>query len=387
MEDETNISQGGITNDGEITVGQGDVTGRDKITINIVNIPSAAPNPGSAPPLPSLIIGREDALRELKARLGVTASGVAPAALQVLTAMRGWPGVGKTTLAAALAHDSDIANKFPDGVLWVSLGPNPGLLSELATWGRALGTDELLKAKTVEEASTRLAAMLRDKRRLLIVDDVWELEHAVPFKVGGHECAMLITTRESRVAQALAPTPNDIYKVAVLTDEKALELLRKLAPEVVAEYPQPCLELVHELEGLPLALQVAGHLLQVEASMGWGVTDLINELRTGAKLLEAQAPADRANLATQTTPTIAALLQKSTDRLDTQTRDCFAFLGAFAPKPATFDLDAMKFVWQAEDPKLFARSLVDRGLLEPVGRRFQMHALLVLHAKSLLTEE
>jgi len=80
------------------------------------------------------------------------------------------------------------------------------------------------------------------------------------------------------------------------------------------------------------------------------------------------------------------LLKNSTDRLDEQTRECFAYLGAFAPKPATFDINAMKFVWQVEDARPIVRELVNRGLLEPVGGRFQMHALLVAHARSLCEE-
>lgn len=119
--------------------------------------------PGSAPPLPSLIVGREDDLHHLKARLRATSSDQARSSIQVLTAIKGWPGVGKTTLAAMLAYDRDIIATFPDGILWTSLGPNPNLFSELAAWGRALGTDELLRAKTLEEASAQLAAMLRTK--------------------------------------------------------------------------------------------------------------------------------------------------------------------------------------------------------------------------------
>ncbi|MBN1815592.1 MAG: hypothetical protein JXA14_27410 [Anaerolineae bacterium] len=295
--------------------------------------------------------------------------------------------MGKTTIASAIAHDADLTTAFPDGVLWTSLGPTPSLLNELATWGRALGTDEIVRARTLEEASAQLTALLRNKRMLLIVDDVWQAEHAVPFRVGGRNCAMLITTRINSVAQALAPAPDNIYCLPVLTDDKALELLGLLAPAVVAQRPASVLELVHELEGLPLALQVAGHLLNIEASYGFDVTSLLNELREGSKLLQAKAPADRTDLANETTPTIAVLLQRSTDCLDEYSRECFAFLGAFAPKPATFDLEATKAVWQVDDPKPIARNLVDRGLLEPTGDgRFQMHALLVLHAKSLCTE-
>jgi hypothetical protein len=297
--------------------------------------------------------------------------------------------VGKTTLASALAYDESVAKAFPDGVLWVSLGQNPNVLSELATWGRALGTDDLLHARTVEEASSQLRAMLRNKCLFLIIDDVWEAKHAVSFMVGGRNCATLVTTRVNQVANELAPTPNDIYRLNELTEDKALELLHALAPTVVSAHPNESRELVKELEGLPLAIQVAGHMLNVEASYGFGVTDLIGKLREGAKLLEAKAPTDRTDLANETTPTIAVLLQRSTDRLDQLTRDCFAYLGAFASKPATFDLAAMKAVWQVEDPKPIARTLVDRGLLEPVPTlgRFQMHVVLVMHARSLLTGE
>jgi hypothetical protein len=142
------------------------------------------------------------------------------------------------------------------------------------------------------------------------------------------------------------------------------------------------------LEGLPLAIQVAGHLLQGEANLGFSVIDLLADLRAGVRLLEADAPADRVDLARETTPTVAALLKKSTDVLDPYTRDCFAYLGPFAPKPGTFDLAALRAVWKMEDPKPIVRILVERGLLEPVPEtgRFQMHALLVMHARTLLTK-
>ncbi len=381
----THVSGGVNANADRMDIG-GDVVGRDKITQTIIHeAPRFVSTPGSAPRPPSLVIGREDDLQQLKARLS-KAHQFSP---QVLTAIRGWPGIGKTTIAAMLAHDPEVATAFPDGVLWVSLGPKPDLFSELAAWGRALGNNELLRAKTLEEASAQLAAMLRNKRRLLIIDDVWEAEHAMPFKVGGQGCATLITTRENKVAQALAPTANDIYRLPVLTDDKALDLLQALAPSVVLDYPAASRELVHELEGLPLALQVAGHLLHVEASYGFNVSDLIKELHEGTALLEAQAPADRTDLANETTPTVAVLLQRSTDRLEVVARECYAYLGVFAPKPATFDLEAMKAVWAVDDPKPIARTLVDRGLLEfvPERGRYQMHALLVAHAKSLLPED
>ncbi len=167
----------------------------------------------------------------------------------------------------------------------------------------------------------------------------------------------------------------------------------------------------------PLALQVAGRLLQAEAESGFGVDALLEELRAGARLLDETAPPDRADLAAQTTPTIAALLCTSTDYLDGETRAAFARLCAFPPKPATFDLAAFEAVCcggvqlnaltQLNAPTqlnastqmniptpndlthAMVRTLVDRGLMEKAGAnagRWQLHALLMAHARSLLDD-
>ncbi|MEJ5346996.1 MAG: NB-ARC domain-containing protein [Chloroflexus sp.] len=349
---------------------------------------SHPPAPGSAPLKPALIVGRDHDLQALKQRIGIGVKGEGSAPVKVLTAMRGWPGVGKTTLAAALAHDPDINARFPDGVLWASLGQKPALFGELAAWGRALGVPDLYQARTVEEASNLLRGLLRNKRYLLIVDDVWQAEHVVPFNVGGSGCALLVTTRLPEVARTIAPTPDDVYVLGVLSEADALELLRTLAPTVVAGNEATSRDLVNDLEGLPLAIQVAGRLLHAEASYGFGVEQLLADIREGARLIASQAPADRAQVANETTPTVAALLKKSTDLLDVHTLECFAYLGAFAPKPATFDIEAMRAVWDVDDPRPIIRTLVDRGLLEPTGQnRFWMHAILVMHAQSFLTEE
>lgn len=341
------------------------------------------PPPGLPPPLPGLfVVGREESLKELKGLIGV---GGAAMLKQTLTVVRGWPGVGKTTLVGVVGRDADVTRTFRDGVLWTALDQNPDLLSALAAWGRALGTDELLKAPTLPEATDRLAALLRRRRMLLIVDDVWVASHADPFLAASAntECSLLITTRLTSVAEELPAFDNKVYVLPVLSEENAILLLHHLVPTIIKEHPDDCLELVRDLECLPLALHVAGRLLKAESRMGLNVIDLLNGIRAGAKLLPEPAPRDRAEGAT--IPTVAALLQRSTDQLDEATRDCFAFLGVFAPKPATFDLATMQAVWQVDDPKPVVRKLVGHGLLEPVGSgRFQMHALLVQHASSLL---
>ena len=345
--------------------------------------PSESSASSVLPPLPSLVIGRDAALKEIKQRLGIGSPET-----HAITIIQGWPGVGKSTTVAMLAHDHEVAQQFPDGILWASLGENPSIIGEISAWADALKLSEPGRVRKIEEISAQLTAVLREKRVLLIVDDVWQAEHAQPFRVGGQMCALVITSRLNDVASALSPTAYDLYRLPVLTDSAALELLGKLTPETTREYPDEARELMRDLEGLPLAIHVAGRLLHSEARLGWGIRELLDELRTGAGLLQAQAPSEMLGARRDTSPTIAALLKRSTDLLDAETRRRFAYLGLFVPKPATFDLEAMAIAWDVNDPKPIARALVNRGLLEPMnGGRFQMHALLVLHAQSLFAAE
>lgn len=340
----------------------------------------------TAPPIPGLIVGRDGDIAQLKQRIYNAQSSQQAGALNVLTAIRGWPGIGKTTLAVALAHDSDIAARFPDGVLWASLGQQPNLLSELASWARELGIPNYNAVKTAEELSQLLADELQAKRFLLIVDDVWEVSHLLPFRIGGPECSLLVTTRLPEIARAIAPNPDNVYALSVLDETAALKLLRSLAPSVVATNDIECRELIRDLEGLPLALQIAGRLLQAEADNGFAVGDLLLRIREGGAVIMARAPVDRADIANQTTPTVAALLDLSTNRLDELDLTHFAYLGAFAPKPATFDIEAIRAVWEVDDPKPSLNVLLDRGLLEVVNGRYWIHALLVAHARSFWSE-
>jgi hypothetical protein len=339
---------------------------------------------GITPPFPDLVfIGRDEALQIIKERLGIT--GRREKSSQTLI-VRGVPGVGKTTLVSFLSRDPDILKKYTDGVLWTSLEQEPALMSIFAAWGRALGRDDFLRIPTPDEAVAELAGILQNRKMLLIVDDVWAANHGALFqKVRGINCGLLFTTRLPMVANELSQTEQAIYALPVLEENDALKLMRLLAPDIVGQYEKECSELLKNLEYLPLAIHVAARLLREELRNDWGVEDLIKDIQDGAAVIKAQAPPDR--IEGENIPTVTALLQKSTDILDDKTRECFAILGAFAPKPATFDLNAMEGVWEIGNPKPVAKKLIDYGLLEPVGNgRFQMHALLVAHARSLLTE-
>jgi hypothetical protein len=348
--------------------------------------------PERATPIrPDLLIGRSEDTKKIKTRFGIDGGEK-----RALTIVRGWPGVGKTSLINSLVYDDDVKAYFKDGILWAVLGENGNAFSELASWGRQLGIYDISKVATLEEVIARLKAALREKNMLLIVDDAWDSNHAIPFKqIKGENSHLLFSTRFPGVAKELAEIiERDVYLLEVLDDDRAFELLQQLTPKVAAKYPNESRKLVHEIEGLPLAIRVAGRLLASENEAGIDVRPLMQEISDNYEdvVLKQPAPDDRFDPKTGTTPTINYLLERSTNRLDEPNRESFAILGAFAPKPATFDFPAMKHMWEKGDDRgtlTTIRLLVDQGLLEfiPSIDRYQMHAVLVMHAQSMLEDE
>ena len=127
-------------------------------------------------------------------------------------------GIGKSTLAAALAHDPEVQSHFPDGIFWATLGQQPDILSFLSTWIQQLG-DYDFKPINIDSASLQLRTLLSDKKALLVVDDVWHPDHVDPFRVAGGGCRVLVTTREAPVNGAIR------YNLDVMTPKQSLELL------------------------------------------------------------------------------------------------------------------------------------------------------------------
>ncbi|WP_433378324.1 NB-ARC domain-containing protein [Actinoplanes sp. CA-142083] len=325
--------------------------------------------------------GREGDVR-LGGRLGHGSS------LQVVTAVRGWPGVGKTTTAAALAHDPQLAADYPDGILWARLGETDAVASELRSWLSSLEAPADAEA-TVPQLSARLAAVLRDRRMLLFVDDVWDARQAAPFLVGGRSCATVVTTRARAVADDITSGPDQVYLLDVLSLDAAVEILASLTGAFATERPEQIRRLAEALEGLPLALQVAGRLIASEQARGLPVDDLADELAQGARLLEAKAPAHLATVVAESSPTVASLFRRSIADLDPGTQLRFAYIGAFAPKPAVCTIAQLTVAWAGlgdAEPATTIGTLVDRGLLETSGPGvYQMHGLLATFARSLAT--
>ncbi len=173
--------------------------------------------PNMAEELPPDYVPRPEVMRELISLLVDPQQGDR---IALTAALRGTGGFGKTILARALCHDSQVRQHFHEGILWITLGENPDLV------GRLEDLICILSGKrsgftTVEAARTRFAELIKNRYILLVIDDVWQESDAAPFLQGGAHCTRLITTRNE---ETLPPGTKQI-KVPVMQREEGVSLL------------------------------------------------------------------------------------------------------------------------------------------------------------------
>ena len=336
------------------------------------------------PPLPNEgreLVGRLELLNILSEQLCTGKRAV----------LYGLPGVGKTALAVTLLHHPSVRNTFCDGILWAGLGPRPNLLEQLGRWGALLGlpASETATENSLEARAVALHAAIGTRRMVLIVDDAWEVEAALLFKVGGPNCAFLITTRFPRIALSLAQ--DGVYRVPELNKDEGLALLAQLAPEVVIHDRCAAQILAQEVGGLPLALTLLGKYLHRHAHSGQPrrlQTALARLRDTTQRLLvsEPLAPLERSpNLASGTLLSLQSVIATSDMQLNEQARTVFYSLSVFPAKPNSFPEEAALMVSQTSVETLDA--LCDAGLLESSGpERYTLHQTIADYASTHLTE-
>lgn len=338
------------------------------------------PSLGSPPPAPPVFVGRHD---DVATVLDMLQHGG-------VCGIHGLPGMGKTALATVVARHPDVIAAFPGGVAWLSVGPDHSdadLLGTLNSWGDALDAPALRRAGTVGAALAAFRAITEARPRLVVADDVWSDGDVRPLgQAIGEGSAVLLTSRDRRLVTRYAPVARARLQLKELDEVSAMELMAAIVPDAVRDHRPVIASLCRALNYTPLGLVVAARRLAVDGESYGGVAALATLLATGDALLDAQAPAGMP-WRRQTIPTVANILQSSTDALSQDSRRRFAALGKFRPKPATFPLDVLEALWNVDDARPHVAELVQRGLVEAAGDgRFQIHALLRSLAKTLWSE-
>ncbi len=282
-------------------------------------------------------------------------------------ALVGMGGIGKSAIAVETAHA--LRDLFPDGVLWTHAATDdPKSVAE--RWANAFGYDFSHIPELAERAAV-LRDMLKDKRVLIVFDDVTSSAWVRQFVPDSAWRAVLMTMRDARVAQALRAQVVEV-DVLSLADGRSL-LADILTEERVAAEEEAAVKIYRLLQGLPLAISLAAQRLAAlpRRKLSWLVERL--KLETGRLDLEARDKALRASF------------EISWEGLDETHQRVFAYLAVFGGRD--FHVNAMSAVAELDRFPAYDRldMLVTLSLLNEVGDgRFRQHALLSLFAKEKL---
>lgn len=209
---------------------------------------------------------------EMKALLQILLS--AEKTKPIIAALQGGGGFGKTTLAQALCHHPRIRQRFPDGILWIELGPDPCLLDIIMNQIK-LFDPNLPDSTDVNFASALFQDLLVYRRVLLVLDDVWHESHAKLFLPPHHNSASLLTTRRRDVSNWVRATAIDIGEMAL---SEAVTLLIKWLDTPPSEQSQ-FLQLADYLGKWPLLLELAGAYLRELVTLdGLSLSQAFDEL-------------------------------------------------------------------------------------------------------------
>lgn len=328
--------------------------------------------PYQAPPLPEHLVPRAD-LYELKDEI-LDKQGISLAPLTIF----GQPGVGKTALAAALAHDADMLEAFSDGVLWVSLGPTTDPSQAQSIWGSALG-DDLRTYPNLEARAQRLRVLLHDKKCLLVIDDAWTVEQVKALNVGGINCARIITT--SRADEITYSLKTRRHRVDKMSEEEALAMLEHWAGMIAPTYLTYVKEVAKRLSYIPLSLSLAG--AQARRGLAWlRLLELLQEEQGPIALLEVDDKQIRA-------ASLSQVCNLSLSRFGGEKQRQIGLLGALAPGAGSpFDAETAATLWNTERPEAeeTLEAMVEAALLHRAPGGYFMHPALHEHLRELAGE-
>ncbi|XP_060174804.1 disease resistance protein RPP13-like [Lycium barbarum] len=270
----------------------------------------------------------------------------------------GMGGLGKTTLAKHLYHSPSLTGIF-NAHAWVCVSQQyntTDLLKETikSIQGCDRETLDLLEKMTVTDLEKHLRNILKEKKYLVVVDDVWQkeawqsLERALPDSNNGSR--VIITTRNEDVANR-ADDNSLPYNLHFLTKEESWDLFRRKLLDVEAMIPAMEMlarDMVGKCGGLPLAIVALSGLLSHKRGL--------EEWERVKEHLWNHVKNDSIP--------ISDILSQSYNDLPTALKQCFLYFGIF-PEDRRIDAENLMRLWMAD-------GLIPRGeeRMEDVAQDF-----------------
>jgi predicted ATPase/DNA-binding CsgD family transcriptional regulator len=296
------------------------------------------------PALRDELIGRADLVSAVSARLRHAR----------ITTLIGPGGVGKTSVALAVAHQD--ADRWPDGATFVDLVPAGTAGDVLRAAADALGVEG-----DASRSNAELGAYLADRPLLIVLDNCEHVIDAAAELVDaalscGGSWRIIATSREP-----LGLSEEHLVPVEPLGADAAelfVQRARRLEPRVAWDASDPHIaELCARLDGLPLAVELAAGQVR-----RWSLAELSRQLGDSAGRLPG--PRSRGEPRHQT---MTAAVDWSYALLEEREQRLLRHLGVF---PSGFQLDALEALRPLLDgidatgvlPSLVDKSLVVREL-------------------------
>jgi hypothetical protein len=204
----------------------------------------------TVPSVPARFVRRDRMLDEVRHRLLLPGSESGS-----VVGLVGMGGCGKSTLARAVAADDRVRERFNGGIVWVPVGPTADLAScqsqVAATCGDSRPITDLATGRE------RLRQLLDGPAMLLILDNVWHVDHVRAFDLDLPELRVLVTTR-TRDALFHDSVP---CEVGLVDDAEAREILARYSGFPLSELPGEADAVIAGCGGLALALSIAGGMV------------------------------------------------------------------------------------------------------------------------------
>ncbi|MGZ3646889.1 MAG: TIR domain-containing protein, partial [Ktedonobacteraceae bacterium] len=260
----------------------------------------------------------------------------------ITAALRGAGGYGKTTMARAICHNERIQEAFDDGILWVTLGENPGDLVGKVKDLIYILSHESPGLSGIDAATAYLAELLANRDILLVIDDVWNGAHLRPFLQGGEHCARLVTTRDEGVLPRIVQR----IQVDAMHQDQAVQLLCAGLDDTSrsVEETRELYRLAARLGEWPLLLTLVNSALREKIDRGQHLRDALNYInkvleRRGLTAFDAQNAHERSQAVSKT-------FDVSFDLLSANDRLRFMELAIF-PEDTDIPLVTVQTLWGA----------------------------------------
>lgn len=284
----------------------------------------------------------------------------------------GMGGIGKTSLASEIAYYFTEENVMPCGVHWCDIGMNVGLEQAIQIMADRLNIPEVKECHTNQKLPY-LARCLREKKTLLVLDNVFSEELLESVLEYFHDIPVLLTTRKYEISGQRIESREQIYFLNELSANDAQQLLIKISgvdkSKLSKDEELDIMDICKLLGNHPMAITAAGARKSKWKSVSFAhikedLKEILDEeeITTGGMKRKLW--------------TVTRVLETNYNQLRKNSKQALRFASAFH---GSFSIEAFNEIMQCPSEKsarLLLQDPVHVSLINYIGNeRFDLHDL------------